>query len=121
MRILLDLQRNTLEFRLRDEGEPTSWERLPATVDIGEAGRLLGVEVDLAGLPEMTESLSGAPGVYDAQSETLYIAQDSVSDPNTRSASLQARAGLDAAGRLLAIEIPRRGVGYEISYPSGNQ
>ena len=93
-------------------------------VDIGEAGRLLGVEADLSGATGVAEpagDVSSAVATFDAEARTLYLALDPAPAPNARSASTQARAGLDAEGRLLSLEVPRRGAGFEISYPSGNQ
>lgn len=125
LRIVLDLRRNTLEFRLRDDvGETMAWETHPATVDIGEAGRLLGVEVDLSAAPERAEpwrATTPPHGEYDPVTCTLYVALDSRVDMHARSASATARAGIDRDGRLMSLEIPRRGEGFEISYPSGNQ
>jgi hypothetical protein len=125
MRILLDLRRNTLELRLREAvGEPVTWESVPGTVDIGQAGRLLGVEVDLTGSPQVAvpwEEGENAFGVYDPTWRSLYVEIGEREDHNTRSASVQVRAGFDGRGSLMSVEIERRGAGYEISYPSGNQ
>jgi hypothetical protein len=125
LQIVLDLRRNTLELRLRGEtGEPVAWETRPATVDIGEAGRLLGVEIDLSALPERAEPWttdSPPPGDFDPSTGSLYVALDSRVDAHARTATATARTGIDRDGRLMTVEIARRGEGYEISYPSGNQ
>ena len=125
LRIVLDLRRNMLEFRLRgEEAEPAVWEMRPATVDIGEAGRLLGVEIDLSTAPERAKPWttdSPPPGEFDPTTGSLYVALDSRVDRLARTATATARAGIDRDGRLMRVEIPRRGEGYEISFPSGNQ
>jgi hypothetical protein len=125
MRILLDLRRNTLELRLRESARaPETWVRVPATIDMGEAGQLLGVEVDLTGSPpDATPWEAGEVGfgVYDPAWRSLYLEIGEAEDRNTRSVPVEVRAGLDARGSLTSVEIDRRGAGYEISYPSGNQ
>jgi uncharacterized protein YuzE len=125
LQIMLNLRRNTLEFRLRGElGEPAVWETRLATIDIGEAGRLLGVEIDLSTSPQCAEPWTRAappPGDFDPATGSLYIALDSRVDDLARTATGTALTGIDRNGRLMTVEIPRRGEGYEISYPSGNQ
>jgi hypothetical protein len=42
-------------------------------------------------------------------------------DDSSLSSSVELEVELDGHQEMLAISIPRRGAGYEISYPSGNR
>jgi hypothetical protein len=99
--IEVDVSANTLCLLL-EGGEAATSERVPATIDIGTGGRLVGVEL---------------PSVYvdvmEAEAGTEHL---------TRSAAAEVvvdRAG--EGGPPVAVTVPRRGAGYEITYPSGNQ
>lgn len=94
--------------RGEDETEPEAggdW--LPATLAMGEGGRLLDLEVPGGGGIEavgpLDVDISPWPGGA------------------IRQVSVHVHLWRDAGGSLTSIEIPRRGVGYEITYPSGNQ
>jgi hypothetical protein len=104
MRLRHDMERDVLRFELR-AGSGRSV-RVAATIDVGEGGRLLGVET-----PDLTE-----PGAADP-----FFLPLSRASGLSRSAEAMATVTLDDAGRVLAIETPRRGPGYEISWPSGNR
>jgi hypothetical protein len=103
VKLLLDLARNTIELRLHD-AELVRQTRLPALLDIGEGGRLLGIEVTLPG--------DAAPRYLPIEAERGEL---------TRSAAVTIAVAFDRGGEPVAIELPRRGKGYELSYPSGNQ
>ena len=106
--ITVDLAHNRLTLHLNagdrvHPGGPTPpVTRSPiATLDMGTGGRLLGVEVEgrYFVVSELTPAdLALARGV--AAPVTLRLAPD---------------------GSPAAVEIPRRGDGYEITYPSGNR
>ncbi len=99
--IEIDVAANTLMLLL-GEAEATISELVPATIDIGTGGRLIGVE-----LP------SGYVDVMEPETGTEHL---------TRSASAEVRVGRAGEGGSLAqVTLPRRGAGYEITYPSGNQ
>lgn len=102
MRLLLDLAENTIELRLTEDA---AGERVacPATVDIGESGRLLGV--DLA-LPD---------------GEARYVVVEPARGELARSAEVMVRVAFGPDGAIAAVELPRRGGGHELSYPSGNR
>jgi hypothetical protein len=104
MKLLLDLARNAIELRLTDAEPAGAWRSCPATIDVGESGRLLGVELALrdAGEPH-------------------YLPVEEPNGELVRSAAAQVRIAVDDGGELVAVELPRRGDGYELSYPSGNQ
>lgn len=94
-RVVVDLRANSLlldiDRRLHQSG------LTPATIDIGALGRLIGIEI---------------AGVY-----------LSISDPVPGS-ELQGRSidtSLEITGAGRRIIVPRRGTGWELSFPSGNQ
>ncbi|MGH9175020.1 MAG: DUF2283 domain-containing protein, partial [Vicinamibacterales bacterium] len=53
--------------------------------------------------------------------ERAYIQLSPDEEGEFRSTRLRLTAEYNAVGELIGIVIPRRGDGYEISYPSGNQ
>lgn len=118
VRIDLLAERNTLRFVLA-EGEPGAPIPIEATIDIGERGALLGIELrpaaSLAAAWPALHSAAGADGAL-----YLPIAPE-MSGPHDRSEPVvvEIRPGPD--GALAAVDLPRRGAGYEITYPSGNQ
>lgn len=94
MRIVIDLRRNELVLELDRPLEPSP--DGAATIDIGAAGRLLGVEIG----------------------DTYLAIADAVpgSELHTRASRVQ----LPEAATPRRIRIPRAGEGWEISFPSGN-
>lgn len=105
---------------------------LPAILDVGARGRLLGVEIPVADAPGLAVPWQGSPGAapgdYDAASATLYLAVDvegegriERGDAHARGVAAAVRVLADAEGGLIAVEVPRRGPGWEIAYPSGNR
>jgi hypothetical protein len=102
MRITIDSRANTLHFAIRAMQPVDRQTNVPALIDVGEGGRLIGVEVDLATGP-------------------LYIPLEEQTDRHTRSATIRVDVETDAAGNLATLIVPRRGEGYEITYPSGNR
>lgn len=99
----MDPRRNTLTLIARELPAAPAWVDAVATVDIGESGRLLAVEVE--------------PRV----GETVAIELGAMSGSHARSVETPARIALDAAGETVAIEIPRRTASFEITFPSGGQ
>lgn len=102
---------------------------LEATLDVGARGRLLGLELPVAASPALAAPWHGGAGppvvTYDPTDDTLYLDLDAGADglahALARSVVAPVRVLADAAGALVAIEIPRRGHGYELAYPSGNR
>lgn len=100
----VDLTTNTLRLLLSESGgeEATHTERLPATIDVGAGGRLLGVELE-----------SGYVDVMPAQAGTEHL---------MRSARVEIAVEMgEGSNQPVALVIPRSGAGYEITWPSGNQ
>lgn len=100
----IDLAANTLRLALTepDAEQATTTVEAEATIDIGTGGRLMGVE-----LPDLyVDVMPPEPG-------TEHLIR-----------SATATIGIERAGEgatPCALVIPRRGDGYEITYPSGNQ
>jgi hypothetical protein len=110
LRIDLLPRSNALRFVVGD-GALSAPRPGEATIDIGERGALLGIELR-----------SGATPAADEADAALYLPiAPERSGPHDRSvaAAVELRFGPD--GALTAIDLPRRGAGYEITYPSGNQ
>lgn len=97
--IEVDLGANTFRLLLAGETGLAPGET-PATIDIGAGGRLLAVELPALAIDVMPP---------DAGTEHL-----------ARSAAAVARVERAEEGAV-AVVLPRRGEGYEITYPSGNQ
>jgi hypothetical protein len=100
---------------------------LPGVIDVGEGGRLLGLEVDLSSFPGNSRLVSDARTSarsavsYAADDQRLYLAIMKGVGAHSRSASLSVEVGFDAVGAPAQLAIARRGTGYEITYPSGNR
>ncbi|HEV2067284.1 MAG TPA: hypothetical protein VGR08_10635 [Thermomicrobiales bacterium] len=99
-RVTVDLRRNVLRLHLDNSGTstdaPPPGEHL-GVLDVGANGWLLGVQVG----------------------EAYYAVADAI--PGTDHLVRSTEARLIVLPNDLAIVIPRRGPGYELSFPSGNQ
>jgi uncharacterized protein YuzE len=124
MELTVDTGDNMLRLTLTSADSPVvSTIELPGTIDVAEQGRLLGIEfpADAALLAAWLADPVAGPLTSLAADGSAYIQITPPSIVQARSASIIARGDVDADGRMLAVAIPRRGAGYEISYPSGNQ
>lgn len=131
MRLEHDKQRNALRLTLAgDAGPPASSTALSGVVDVSLNGRLSGVEIR-TGLAEadarrllalwLADPVAGAYTSVE-QDGTVYIElSEGELDDNARSSAVDLGVEMSAGRELLAVSIPRRGAGYEISYPSGNR
>lgn len=138
----LTYQPETNSLRLsRDDRESSPHQHrtldLEGYVDVGEAGRLVGVEALVGGEHDISLMLSPWLADPDAaewitlDDDSLYVTLSLEGDPNTDApvagegqvltAPATLTAELDESERLVALSIPRHGAGYEISYPSGNR
>jgi len=102
---------------------PSRTTTLDAILDIGEAGRLLGVEfsADESQLCHWrSDPLSTQYLTLDDNGAT-YIQITTGDSGATRSTPIRITAEYTSTNQLTALAIPRRGHGYEITYPSGNQ
>jgi hypothetical protein len=117
-RIDLVADENALRFVI-GRGEPGAPIPVAATIDVGERGALLGIELRpepslVAAWPALREA-AGPDGVI-----YLPIAPD-MSCPHDRSVLVTVELRPGAGHALATVDLPRRGAGYEITYPSGNQ
>lgn len=130
MRLVHDTSTNTLRLQLDRTNEQTveRTERIPGLIDVADGGRLVGIELTPgSGLvdSDWLFAWSGDP----VAREWLTIESDGAAyfqlttgdDQHARSSPIELTVDLDASGSVLSISIPRRGAGYELSYPSGNQ
>lgn len=107
-----------------DQPAPTGEYWLPGMLDIGEAGTLLGVEIDLSSAPSLHfPSVDAVPAVeHHAEAGTCYVELTKAAQSgHVRSVPVTVRVLSADQDILVVVEVPRRGHGYEISYPSGNR
>jgi hypothetical protein len=130
MHLDYDSATNTLRLTL-DQPTPNAIARtitLDGTIDVSAQGRLVGVEfrlpdtlaLDLTLRPWLADPVAGEFTTIDPDG-SAYIQMTVGDDRDARSTALPLQADFDPNDHLLAIAIPRRGAGFEISYPSGNQ
>lgn len=121
-------------LRLTLDHEPDSGLRqveFSGYVDVGEGGRLIGIEIigsseiDLPRLLDPWRRDPVAAEYVSIEDERAYIElsapEEADLQEHLRTIDAILRAELDDSARLIALSIPRRGAGYEISYPSGNR
>jgi hypothetical protein len=103
MLIVVDTARNELRFDFAPRGRGGDMVTAPADLDIGAMGRLLSLDIQLPG-----------------QLPTTIVIDDR-SDPYARTARIDVTCTVEVDGSISSVTVPRRGPGYEISYPSGNE
>lgn len=119
--------RNTLRLVVRSAPvRLTPVRELPGTLDIGEGGRLLGMELELESSPVLGTPWRDSPAApdapqFDPRTAVFYLPIAPATGRHARSATVSVRIFTGDDGGLVAVEIPRRGTGYEIAYPSGTQ
>jgi hypothetical protein len=120
MRVVVDQRRNSLRLLIPAEGEgsdpgtagtedATGTTSHPATLDVGEGGRLLGLEV-------ASGSESASPAT-----EPWYLELEAAPGQHLRSVPVTVDVGRGQDGEPVWVDLPRRGAGYELTFPSGNQ
>jgi hypothetical protein len=122
---------NILRLTLDEEpGEIVTTRTIDGRIDIAEQGRLVGIELDAARddadrLFDLWLSDQVARQYVEIDDSGAYVAlsapNEEIPDQHVRTAELPLTAELNSNQQLIAIAIPRRGHGYEISFPSGNQ
>lgn len=131
MRLSYRSSENTLRLTLDQEsGEVVRTEHIDGCIDIAEQGRLVGIELQGDGI-SLADAFSTwledgvARDYVELEGDDAYVAlsapHEEFSPQHIRTADLQIRAELDRDDHLVALAIPRRGHGYEISFPSGNR
>lgn len=122
MQLRVDRDANTLVITPGDASAPDRTIVLPGTIDVGEGGVLLGIEIRASDrLPEPADAFTGWGGAASVDGPSVYITLMAGDDRHARSADIAVDIGLDPNGSVARISIPRRGAGYEITYPSGNR
>ena len=84
-----------------------------ATLDVGEQGVLIGLE--------LPADAALGPGRRDAAGEPCYVTVAEPSGSQWRSVEVAVEVLAGPDGEAAAVDVPRRGDGYEITYPSGNR
>ena len=122
--VIVDAQRNSLRLlipsRPDDQISPappplpeaTSTVSAHGTLDVGENGRLLGLELEPA---------DGNAGIWAPEDDPWYLDLEDAPGDQLRSVPVAVTVGRDAAGRAVWVDLPRWGDGYELTFPSGNQ
>ena len=127
MRVDYLRERNALRLTLGPSPPAAATVRsVGAMLDVGEAGSLLGVEFPVGDDSALAGPWPNPEAVANASSdgptsETFYVPLGCTAGAHVRSVPAVVEVMSDANGTPVAVEIPRRGDGYEISYPSGNQ
>lgn len=132
MRLSYRANENTLRLTLDQErGHAERTVDLSGYVDMGTGGRIAGVEalggleLDLERAFDRWLSDDSAAAYVSLGSSSVYIELSAPEESDVREQirAIEATftAEIDAEGRMVALSIPRRGAGYEISYPSGNR
>jgi hypothetical protein len=104
-RVLVERETNTIQCIAGDvddfgeAGQPVG-----ALLDVAESGRLVGIE--------LREAVTGMPG---------YVELEPVVGGMTRTVDIQVTVWSKPDQGIWRVDVPRRGEGYEITYPSGNQ
>jgi hypothetical protein len=101
--VVVDLASNSIALFPGDRiaGGDESTGSAPAVLDIGQRGRLIGIELE---------------SCYFAVSEG-----SAAEDELARSVEVSVSISRSVTGGIRRVELPRAGVGYEIAFPIGNQ
>jgi hypothetical protein len=97
--VVIDLAANLIRLHVPGLPLEAQAERV-ATLDVGGNGRLIGLEID-----DRYISVMDVPGA---------------DEPYIRSAEVTVALSTESAASCW-VSVPRRGTGYEITYPSGNE
>jgi len=99
-------------------------------LDLGEQGRLLGLEISAPPGLDLRQALcswqerTGSPDWLSLGTASAYLrlVPEPVAQASRQARSVPVRLAmeLDEQGRLVAVTLPRRGEGYELSSPSGS-
>lgn len=125
MQLTYDRVGNTLRLTLDGDRVAVACSSdVPGLLDVAANGRLVGLEVAVSD-PETLRRWLHDPISCEmislALDGTAYFQLTTGDDRDSRASEITVRAEYAATGELIALAIPRRGTGYEISYPSGNQ
>jgi hypothetical protein len=131
VRIAYRPRENTLRLTLdADPGSSVRTIEIDGCIDIADQGRLVGIELDAHGrdfskMLSLWQADTVARQYLELDDRGVYVAlsapSETIDEQLIRTAELRLTVELDSSDRLTAIAIPRRGHGYEISFPSGNQ
>ncbi len=114
LHVVVDALHNTLRLMIPGAGPdhaselttPESIVSSQAILDVGEAGRLLGLEIT-----------SGRHG----EAEPWFLDLEDAPGDQLRSVQVIVSVARTAGGDPIWVDLPRRGDGYELTFPVGNQ
>lgn len=119
----LDYDGATNTLRLTPSGEFTDTVmrqvESQGIIDIADGGRLAGIEI--TGIDASDVERWHRATVSLADDGSAYFVISVGDDRHVRSVSVDVLLEFGSSAELVGVAIPRRGEGYEISYPSGNQ
>lgn len=122
MRLTIDRETNTLVVTPDSDQQSTRTVIATGTLDVGEGGVLLGVEVQASeALADLAGQFDNWADAVDTDDASAYLTLMPGDDSHARSTAVAVRVGLAASGQVTSVAVPRRGDGYEITYPSGNR
>jgi len=94
------------------DDEPVAVATIPCILDVGDEGRLLGLELSLRTVSAPLRAL--IPG------DDIYLEIENAPDPRiVRSVTAPATLMWSPASRQLVVRLPRRTDQYELLFPSG--
>ncbi len=113
IRVVVDSGRNTLRLLipqeltlgLRNGDDAPTVQSHQAILDVGEAGRLLGLELAHGSNP----------------ADPWYLDLEDAPGDQLRSVTVTVAVARDLDGQPVWVDLPRRGEGYELTFPIGNQ
>lgn len=122
MRLTVDREANTLVVTPDSDQQSMRTVIADGTLDVGEGGVLLGVEVQVSeALGDLAGQFGGWDDAVDTDDTSAYLTLMPGDDSHARSTPIAVKIGLAASGQVTSLSVPRRGEGYEITYPSGNR
>lgn len=122
MQLRVDREANALVVTPDMADQETRNATTEGTIDVGADGALLGIEIRGSAMwTILARQFAGWGSAVTVDEGAAYVSLMPGDDRNARSAEIEIGVGLDEQGHVARLSVPRRGTGYEITYPSGNR